>query len=81
MGYITILPEELACQEDYLANHLPTRYMEDFTLLGFTVSTLSRAVDLLDNAGWRSCQYHLPGMIILLSPVLAISHKLSSYFH
>ncbi len=26
--------------------------MEDFTLLGFTVSTLSRAVDLLDNAGY-----------------------------
>ncbi len=52
MGYITILPEELACQEDYLANHLPTRYMEDFTLLGFTVSVLSRAVDLLENAGY-----------------------------
>ncbi len=52
MGYITILPEELTCQEDYLGNHLPTRYMEDFTLLGFTVSSFSRAVELLDDAGY-----------------------------
>ncbi len=51
MGHITILPTG-ACQADYLSNHLPTRYMEDFTLLGFTVSTFSRALELLDNAGY-----------------------------
>ncbi len=52
LGQITIVPQEPRRQADYMSSRLPVRYMEDFTVLGFTVATFARALELLEDAGY-----------------------------
>lgn len=52
MGYTTLLPEGRESREHYLSFHLPKRYMEDFTLLGFVVPSFTKALKLLDKANY-----------------------------
>lgn len=58
MGNITLLPEDASRRERYLSHQLPERYMEDFSLPGFTVPAFAKAIELLTNARYIVVEQH-----------------------
>lgn len=54
MNKIPILPCDTTSRGAYLENtELPTKYMEDFSLMGFVVDRYQHAVSVLTSAGFR----------------------------